>query len=153
DKYVFESTANRTTLDYTDQQSSKKAVIKYLPVSAEVKDWKQYDQLYVYLLPDKLNSFMRLDDKDGLYKEKLNELMKYKLVCIGYEDEQAFYYSQQVVEAKDYKDITLEAIGKEELDAKLGGSGNKGQAADLLKENDYFRFSAKDLKRQKHNED
>ena len=69
DKYVLEATTTRTMLDFTDTRTGKKAVIKYLPVSFQISEWNSYDQLYVYLIPDKLTSFMRLTGSGGNYSE------------------------------------------------------------------------------------
>ena len=148
DRYVVESTVNRSTLDYTDTQTGKKAVINYEAVSIEVNQWKEYDQLYVYLIPDKLSSFMRVNGANGKYSEKLNELIKYKLICIAYKGEQSYYYSMDNVEAKEYTDIVFTAIQKEELGMKLNGISNLSQASAVLKENEYFQLYDIDQKRQ-----
>jgi mono/diheme cytochrome c family protein len=150
DRYVIESTITRTTLDYTDPENGKKAVIKYEPVSIEISQWNEYDRLYVYLLPSKLSSFMRLDGTDGKYSEKLNELMQYDLVCIAYKDEQAYYYSQKDIRPGSYPAISLTMMEKDELDQRLNNFG-QSQAAELKKEKDYFFFEILDAKRQKHN--
>ena len=151
DRYVFESTTNRTTLDYTDPQTGKKAVIKYNPVSIQVNQWNEYERLYVYLLPNQLNSFMRVDGGNGKYSEKLNELMTYDLVCVGYKDEQAYYYSQKDIHARDYSNISLSAIEKDELSRRLNTFSSQSQVEAIKKENDYFQFEIKDLKRQRQN--
>jgi hypothetical protein len=150
DRYVIESTITRTTLNYTDPESGKKAVIKYEPISIEISQWNEYDRLYVYLLPSKLTSFMRLNGEEGKYSEKLNELMQYDLVCIAYKDEQAYYYSQKDVRPGNYPAISLMMIGKDELAQQLNSFGQK-QVAELKKEQDYFVFEIIDAKRQKNN--
>ena len=132
-------------------ETGKKAIIKYLPVSVQIEQWKEYDRLYVYLLPDKLSSFMRVSGTEGKFSEKLDELMQYGLVCIGYKDEQAYYYSQLTLQSKDYTGIALASVTKEELDIKLKAIGSLSQSPAVLKENDFFLYDIKDQKRQKHN--
>lgn len=151
DKYVYESTVNRTTLNYTDPETGEKAVIKYNPFSVQVNQWNEYDRLYVYLLPNKLNSFMRIAGADGKFSEKLDELMKYDLVCIGYKDEQPWFYSQKNIQPTNYPGIVLSMINKDELDQKLNRIGSDTQTADMKKENEFFHFEIIDLKRQKVN--
>jgi hypothetical protein len=151
DRYVYESTVNRSSLNYTDPGTGKKAVINYLPVSFGVEQWNEYDRLYVYLLPDKLSSFMRLTGSGGKYSEKLDELMQYKLVCLAYKDEQAYFYSMEAVQPKDYSNIALMPIEKNELDKKLNSAGTASQASAIVKENEFFQFEIVDQKRQKHN--
>jgi len=151
DRYVIESTTNRTTLNYTDPETGKKAVIKYESVSIEISQWNEYDRLYVYLLPSKLASFMRLNGGEGKYSEKLNELMQYDLVCVAYKDEQAYYYSQKDIQPGNYSAIRLMMIGKDELDEQLNSFGRQNQQDALKKEKDYFLFEIMDTKRQKRN--
>lgn len=86
DAYVNEATVNRTTLDYTDPSSGKKAVIKYEKLDINVVDVANYSQLMVYLVTDSLPCFMRVYPQNGKYSEKLNELMEYSLVVMGEKD-------------------------------------------------------------------
>lgn len=151
DKAVLEATINRTTLDVTDPATGKRAIIQYLPVSFEVEQPQQYERLYVYLLPDKLSSFMRLQGSDGKYAENLNELIQYSTLIIGYKEEQPFYYTQAGVKPGEYKGIRLEAINADELTRRLNGMGKLTQAADVQKDLEYFRFDNIDQKRRDKN--
>jgi len=100
----------------------KKAVINYLPVSFGVEQWYEYDRLYVYLLPDKLSSFMRLTGSDGKYSEKLDELMQYKLVCIATKmNRHIFIHGWR--SAKRLFQYCIDANRKNELDKKLNSAG------------------------------
>jgi hypothetical protein len=149
DRYVEESVLDRKSLDLTEPLNGKKAIINYSAVSFRIIGSAAFDRLYVYLLPDKLNSFMRLDGRDGKYSEKLDELLRYKLVCVGYRDEQAFFYSQDDIRPKDYSSIVLKEIGKNELDRELNSRGNKGKGLDMQAENNFFQFEIRDQKRTK----
>ena len=151
DRYVVASTQTRTTLNYTDPQSGKKAVIRYEGFSVNIDQRNQYDRLYVYLLPNRLNSFMRVNEVNGKFSEKLNELIKYDLICIGYKDEQAYVYSQQQTEAKDYSNVSLDKISEEDFIQRLNSIGSQSQSIELRQENNYFRFEITDVKRQQRN--
>lgn len=94
---------------------------------------------------------MRINGADGKYSENLNELMKYDLVCIGYKDEQPYFYSQKEIQAKDYSNIKLSIIEKDELNRRLNIVSSENQSKALRKENDYFQFEIIDIKRQKRN--
>lgn len=151
DRYVYESVTNRTTLDFVDGTTGKTAHIKYAPVSFQIDQSDRFDKLLVYLLPDKLSSFMPVNGANGLYSEKLDEQMKYSLVCVAYRDEQAFVYRLDNVEAKAYVHITLSAVIEKELTRILTKTASRAQAAKLQKENVYQRFDIQDKKRQKAN--
>jgi hypothetical protein len=151
DRDVIEATRNRTTVNYTDSATGKKAVIRYLPFSLQVQKVDSFDRLYAYLLPVQLNSFMRVADSSGIYLEKLNELIQYKLICIAWKGKQAFFYRQDDVEPKAYGPVVLTAIGEKELNRLLNNIGDRKQAADLLKEQTYRQFEWLDNKRQQHN--
>ena len=153
DKYVTEATTNRTTLNYTDSSSGKTATIKYESVSFQLNKPEQYDDLYVYLLPDSLNSFMRLMPVNGQYTEKLNELITYKLVCVGYKGDRAFFYSQPAIEPKAYTNIELAEISTSELNRLLNQDKNRNPGAGVQKELTYYQFNKKDKIRQKNNAD
>jgi hypothetical protein len=151
DKLVLESTLTRTTLDYTDPSTGKKAVIRYEPVSFQVENAEEYDRLYVYLLPDKLSSFMKLTEQNGVFTEKLNELMSYKMVAIGYKDEQAYFFSQGEIRPGSYPSMTLNQITNDGLDLQLNRFGRSNQPQGLIEEKDFLRFEIKDQKRQQQN--
>jgi len=149
DKYVMESTIYRTTLDYTDPQTGKKAIITYKPVSFEISNYKHYDQVFVYLLPDKLASFMRLNDSAGVFKEKLDGIMTYNMACVAYKDDSIFFYSETSISAKEYKDIQLKPIAASNLTSKLNEVSSMRQQSDITYEVGFIQMQMVEQKRQK----
>ena len=87
DRYVMSAIANCTIFDYIDLQTGKKAVIKYQPITFTLKNSDRFDRAYAYLLPNNLNSFMRVAGNNGAFTENLNELMSYQLVCVAWDGE------------------------------------------------------------------
>ncbi len=147
DAYVIESTTNRTTLDYTDPQTGKKAIIKYEAFSASIKDISSYDRTLVYLIPDKLNSFMRVTSKNNVFEEKLNELMTYKMVCIAYKGEESFYYSEDNIKPKNYT-VSLVKTDNATINKTLNKLSNSSQAKAMKDELKYLDFEKEEGKRQ-----
>jgi len=147
DAYVMESLDNRETLDYTDPTTGKKAVIQYNPINITIKDETKFDRLLVYILPDKLNSFMRVEKSNLSYTEKLNELMNHNLVCLGYIGEQAYFYSKDNVTPKEYNNVELLPLSQQELKHNLNRYDNT-QRKSLLKDFDYQLFEIKEQQRQ-----
>lgn len=133
DVYVNESVRNRETLDYTDSKTGKKAVIKYEPLTVSIVNESDYDRVFVYLLPDQLNSFMRVKQESKVYTEKLNELMVNDLICLAYKGKQAYLYSKKRIASGDYNNIVLSAISDKELNVSLK-QYNRTQQTNMLKE-------------------
>lgn len=119
DRYATVATQTRTTQVYTTAGTDKKAIITYNPVSVSIADAKSYDRLLVYLLPDKLNSYMKLTDSNGLYREKLNGLMSYELVCIGIKGKQQSMLSIANVVPKQYDGLILKPVSAAEVQQLL----------------------------------
>ena len=123
---------------YTDPNTGKKAVLTYQSVSFQFQREQQYSRIYVYLLPDRLSSFMRLSDSAGKFTERINKLMTYRLICIAYKEEKAFFYTQSNIQSQDYADISLTGISNIDLDQKLNELGSR--TIDLQQETGYFQF-------------
>ena len=146
DRVVAEQTAKRETIDYTDEVTGRKAVIKYEEITVTPKNATDYDKLFVYLLPDQLNSFMRAKRNNEEFKEKLNELMKYDLVVIGYKGNQAFYHHKKHVTPKMYNP-KLNKVSKEQLNDVLAGLRKSEHAESMLKETEFRQFEIEEAKR------
>jgi hypothetical protein len=151
DRYVMEATESRTTLDVTDPRTGKKAVIQYQQARFLPEEWNTYEHLYVYLLPDRLSSYIRLTGANGTYVEKLNELLSYDLVCIAYKGDQAFFYSQPKVQPGDHS-FSLRPIDSTTLNSELNKWGNRDQAEALIQDNSFHLFEHHDRPRQQRNE-
>jgi mono/diheme cytochrome c family protein len=147
DKYVVESLNARSTLDYTDPDTGKKAVIKYEAISVTVNDYKNYDRVLVYLLPDKFNSFMRVKNKNEVFEEKVTNLMTYKLVCIAYKDEESFYYSQDNIKPGSIS-VSLIKTTNADIQNNVNKFGKMGQVKAMNDELKYEAFKKQEAKRQ-----
>jgi hypothetical protein len=141
DAYVFESTANRTTLDYTDPETGKKAVIKYEEASVKILNAEKFDRVFVYMVPDTLNSFNRMKTEDNInFKNTLNEFFNYKMVCLAYKGNQAYFYEGDLI-PKHY-DVTLTKISEAKLKRKL--NKNKGTTKkDIISDVNFYQEEMK----------
>ena len=136
-------------MSYTDPETGKTAILTYTPLEVNIVNASQYDQVYVYLLPDKLSSFMRVNGSGGKFSEKLNGLMSYDLVCIGYKGEQPFLYSQKEMRPGTYT-VELKETDQKELNRELRRSGSKTK--EIKKELEYLKYEFNDRIRQQRNE-
>lgn len=146
DRYVVESTANRSTLDYTDPESGKKAVIKYEPISVTVGNFKDYDKVMSYMIPDKLSSFQRLKNNGNVFTEKLNELINYSVVTVGFKGNSAYYHTIENAKAQSYN-IELASIKQDDLNKKFNNSFGLNPDTDFAKEINYQIFETKEAAR------
>jgi len=147
DRYVHESVRNKTTLNFKDQQTGKTAIIKYQPVSFSIADLNSYSRVDVYLLPDKLNSFIRIAEKNQTYKENLNDLFKYNLCCIGYKGGHGFLYVQRDVKPQEYPAFGLAPATDEQIANAINNVAQQKQAEALSNENEYQKLEMLENKR------
>lgn len=146
DQYVSESVMNRTTLDYTDPDGNK-AVIRYEEMKVSVADYTQFDQLFVFLVPDQLSSYMRIKGESGTYKESLNELLTYDLAVIGYKDKQVSLYISEGVKPADQGTITLKQMPLKDATDLLGKLNNFRAVMQIRDVMDYVEFEYEDQQR------
>jgi cytochrome c2 len=151
DAYVFESTANRTTLDYTDKETGKKAVIKYEPLTLKIQDAEKYDRIVAYLIPNELSSFQRIPDVGNkVFRENLNELFEYGVLVFGFKGKTV--YGGQIASAKPgEKTIQLNEMDDRALLAYK--QMNRGARINMVNELEYQMFEQKEIVRKKAVED
>ena len=148
DAYVMESTIKRTTLNYTDT-NGKKAVIKYEPITVIINDFNNYDKVMVYLLADSLNSFMRMKQNGNEFKESLNELFKYNLVCVAWKGEMKYHYIENKVQPGEHQKINLSQIEDKLLHQKLNDMSSVGKQAEIAEDLKFQEFLITEDKRNK----
>jgi len=147
DAYVVESTLNHTTLNYT-AENGKKAVIKYEPISVQISGEEGYDRVLAYLIPDQLDGFTRMKDGNGKFTESLNELLKYKLICIGYKGSDVFLYTNDMVNLRTYDKVSLNKVDQQTLKNELNKLKAREQTGLILDDVDYQQFDLKEQQRQ-----
>lgn len=147
DRYALDATRNRTSLNFKDNFSGKKANIAYKPVSVTVADYTSYDRVVCYMIPDKLSSFQTMNYSGDRFKQTFNELLAYSIVTIGFKGEKRFYSEVKQAQPQAYQ-LNLKAIEPAALDLFLNKSFPLNQAVDLSKDLNYQLFDMKESKRQ-----
>lgn len=99
DAYVNEATLSRTSMEYTDPETGKKATLTYTPLTVTVNNATGYDIREAYLIPSGKLSFMRMRKNGDTFTESLNALYQYHLVAVGYKGDEIFLYSQENITA------------------------------------------------------
>lgn len=141
DMYVIESTITRETLDYTDPETGKKAIIRYEEFSLSIADFEQYDAVFAYLIPDRLTSFMRMKGEKGRYSEKLNELLGYQSVYVAYKGKEIFMSDVVLVKPGNLGLISLKPSTKKESDKILSGIKGYNKESKIRDELSYQLFA------------
>lgn len=149
DYYVAESTINRETLDYTDPETGKKAIIRYEPFSVQINQRQEYDVVFAYLIPDKLSSFMRMKEEKAVFSEKLNELIQYEFICVAYKGKEVFISDVYQIKPGDLGTINLNAASDKEFDKKIASLKSYNKERSLRADLSYQLFSIADRRRQK----
>jgi hypothetical protein len=146
DQYVMESTIARTTLDYTDPKTGKKAVIEYKEASVEIPERAKYDRILCYLLPQKLSSFQLMKDKGNIFAENLNMTFKYSLILVAYKGEQAYYWEQPDLQPQKYT-AAMKEIDAGALMGRINSRYHFAGTADIVKDIDHQLFEQKEMVR------
>ena len=146
DMYVYEATANRQSMTYTDPASGKTSALTYKECSIEIESKENYDKILVYLIPNGLNSFQRMNLKDGNYKENLNMLFTYDAIAVAYKGTNAFYYKEAGIKPQHYI-FKLPAINESTLNNSLNYY-NKIKQTGLFEEFKYQLFEQQEAERQ-----
>ncbi len=146
DRYVLESTAMRKTMSFTDPSTGKKAEIKYEKVSFQIDD-EGFDRVYVYLLPDKLNSFNRVQKRDGLYSENLNEILAYDMLAVGWKGIKPYYTRLLSVKPGNYPNLKWLSCTADELKEMMNTYNRGSQKVDLQKDISVWMTDLAELKR------
>jgi len=102
DQFVFDATVNQKSMSYTDPVSAKTATLTYADININIENMQQFDKVLLYLIPDRLSSFQRIEKEGNTFKEALNALFKYDAVAIAYKGTQAFYFKQDNAQPKTY---------------------------------------------------
>ncbi|WP_294674403.1 c-type cytochrome [uncultured Fluviicola sp.] len=124
DAYVREATVNRQSTVITDPETGKTAQITYEPMSVEVKNAEKYGRLYLYLFSKEINSYQRLDFRNGKLEYNLNGDMNYTAAVIGINETGYFYHQLNELKAGNLGVISLTKISEKEFEQKITGLNN-----------------------------
>ena len=119
DRFVDEVTKTRETNTFTEGTTGKKVTLNYNPLSLKILNYRQFNQLYVYLIPSQLTSFERLSVKEGEINYNLNDLMEYDIVILGTQKNDFFVYTKKKVKKGNFENITLKNIKENGLNRLL----------------------------------
>lgn len=144
DKFVIESTSQRKSLK--TKYNGKDISIKYEKLMVKINGYKDFDFVRSYLIPDSLPSYKKMKGEKGVFKETLNELLHYQVVCLGKKGEDYFYFTQSIGNGENSLNVSLVKTEKAALTRVLKQTGKTTASWNLDKELDYEieRFNYKE---------
>lgn len=149
DQYVIAATLNRETMNYTDPFTGKKAVLKYETLNVRINEFNKYDRVLVYLIPDQLNSFMRMKQEGNNFTEKLNMLFKHEIVVLAYKGDETYFKYYDDILPGERDSISLDKVSQNEIDRKLRTMNKMEQQVEIKNDIAYQFFLQADQKRKK----
>jgi len=146
DAYVAQSLIARTTLDVTDTNTGTRTVIEYKEMIANVTNANEFDMVNVYLIPDNLTTYMKVNGSQGKYSEKLNMTLQYDVYVIAYKNKQVYFNAEYDVLPSTYT-FTLSDDNITPVQALLGKFGGKKNTESLQMAVNYSMFKIADEER------
>ncbi|HEY0609439.1 MAG TPA: hypothetical protein VGD35_07275 [Chitinophaga sp.] len=144
----MEATFNKQTDTIT--ANGKQAIINYQTVSFVVDTG--YDRTYVYLLPEQLNSYIRMTYDKGKYIEKLNSAIDYTAICLAYKGDELFVYAAEDIKPGEYGPVPLTRADEKKAIAQLNEYCSSRVAAEIVENERYlydvFRYEQREKARE-----
>ncbi len=125
DKYVWDATVNRTSMDRIDPVSGKRVKITYNKLNFSVQNSDKYIKLYAYVFPNKLNSYQRIDGKNGKFSYPLNDDLIYDIGVVGVTENGYEYFQKSTFKEGELGEISLEVVSESKLKASIKQLNNK----------------------------
>ena len=119
DKYVMDATIARASTTITDPFTRKTAEIVYNDFKFSVAESEKYIKLFAYVFPHQLNSFQRIDGKDGNFEYPLNNDILYDIAVVGLTESGYEFYQKQSFKSGDLGILKLSKITESKLDESI----------------------------------
>ncbi|MCR9171474.1 MAG: hypothetical protein NXI10_03210 [bacterium] len=118
--------AGMTSLSDPGAQQSRRQTkvlrekIDYKELTVSVKNLDNYEDVYLYLYADDINSYQRVErDSAGVFKCLLNEKIDYAIGIIGITKNGFSYFERNFAKAGNLGTVKLNKIDASELEAKI----------------------------------
>ncbi len=138
DREVYEATLNRKTTTITF--NGKESTIQYNDFSFEVENPKQFGRLFAYLLPDKFNSYERIDGVNGKFSYPLNDRVNYTVVILGINEGSYFYHEIPNINAGEFAKIELKPINSAAFEKRIEAINSARKSGDVMSFKDEFTW-------------
>lgn len=119
DRFVLQTTLARKTGEFYDKETGKTARIQYNDFSFEVDKPEQYELVYAYLFPSKLNSYQRISGNKGKFSYALNDAILYDLAIVAISEKGYSYFQKSNFNSGNLGTIKLERVSEAKVNASI----------------------------------
>ena len=119
DRFVLQTTLARKTGEFYDKETGKTARIQYNDFSFEVDKPEQYELVYAYLFPSKLNSYQRISGNKGKFSYALNDAILYDLAIVAISEKGYSYFQKSNFNSGNLGTIKLERVSEAKVKASI----------------------------------
>ncbi|WP_298419582.1 hypothetical protein [uncultured Kordia sp.] len=112
---IIASLKNRTNV--TIKNKTKQTTITFSNYEVSIENTEIFDHLFVYLIPNEFDSYIKLDAKNNRFTYKLNDLLSYRVYCIAYLNDVPYYIDKTIESTSD--ELTLSKTTTEALRKQL----------------------------------
>ncbi len=94
--------------------------IKYNDLKVRVAEFDKFEDVYLYLYADEVNSYQRIDpDSTGAFECLLQDKITYAIGIVGITSEGFFYFDHDFLTGGNLGRVRLESISEEDLDLRI----------------------------------
>lgn len=151
DKYVWDATVNRESMDRIDPVSGKRVKITYNDFSFNIANSDKYIKLFAYVFPHQLNSYQRIEGENGKFAYPLNDDMIYDIGVVGITEEGYEYFQKMTFKKGELGSILLNKVSEKVMKASIKQLNRKriGKSMRINEELEWLMKERKDYKEQK----
>lgn len=125
DRFVTAVTTNRKSGSYSDPNNGRTAKIIYQPFSVSIQNHNKFKELYMYFCPKQLNSYERVNFKNGKLNYNLNADIKYSGVIIGMNENGFFLKRLNLISPMNIGSLKLKKLSQQEFEDSLNHFNKK----------------------------
>lgn len=119
DKYVWDATVNRESMDRIDPFSGKRVKITYNDFSFNIQNPDKYIKLFAYVFPHQINSYQRIEGKNGKFSYPLNDDMIYDIAVVGITEDGYGYFQKMTFKKGELGGLTLKQVSEDKMKASI----------------------------------
>lgn len=111
--------SSRQNIVVKDSKTNKQTKVEYSAIKITVAEAQNFDHLFCYLFPNKLNSYQRLDFQQGSINYTLNNDLTYKAILFAQNEDGFYWYEFEKLNPGEYPDKNLKRVSETEFENRM----------------------------------